>query len=301
MPDIAMLERIAAGSPAGTTLIPWDWRTAPAPDRIADIELLVSDFSVAGPGPELYARMPGLTHVQLCSSGYEGWVRDLPATVGLSTGRGLHGASTAEAALAGVLSLLRRIPDAVAQQQRQIWDPLDVNVLGGRRVTVVGAGDIGRRLRTVLEALGCPVTTVGRSARDGVAPSTDLPELARTTDVLVLAVPLDDSTRGLVDARVLAALPAGAVVANVARGAVVDTDALAAHVSAGRVSAYLDVTDPEPLPAGHPLWTCPQVLITPHTGGGAIDWRERYADLVRDQLDRHARGLPLLHTVGTPG
>jgi phosphoglycerate dehydrogenase-like enzyme len=110
--------------------------------------------------------------------------------------------------------------------------------------------------------------------------------------VVVLTVPLDDSTRGLVDADFLAALPDGALVVNVARGAVVDTEALVAELTAGRLLAALDVTDPEPLPPGHPLWSAPGVLLSPHVGGATSAFRPRAVRMLQEQLSRLSTGEP---------
>jgi phosphoglycerate dehydrogenase-like enzyme len=118
-----------------------------------------------------------------------------------------------------------------------------------------------------------------------------------TSRAVVLALPLTDETRGLVDAGFLAALPDGAIVVNVARGAIVDTAALLAETSSGRLSAFLDVVDPEPLPAGHPLWQVPNVQLTPHVGGGTQGWHGRGMRLMREQLTRFAAGQPLLNTI----
>ena len=120
----------------------------------------------------------------------------------------------------------------------------------------------------------------------------ELAALLPEHDVVVLTVPLDDATRGLVDAHFLAAMPDGAVLVNVARGAVVDTDALVAELTAGRLLAGLDVTDPEPLPAGHPLWTAPGVLISPHVGGATSAFAPRAARMLAEQLNRLSTGQP---------
>ncbi|MCF7549942.1 NAD(P)-dependent oxidoreductase [Pseudonocardia sp. WMMC193] len=291
------LRALAGPFPSGVRTVVWDWREpGPVP---TEVTLLVSEHSPRPPAPEVLAALPRLRLVQLPSSGVDPWLPVVPAGVVLCNGRGIHGAATAEAAVAGVLAVLRRHGEAHDARRARRWEPLVVEQLGGRRVTVVGAGDVGGRIATILRAFGAEVAVVGRTPRAGVTTQADLPTLLPATDVLVLAVPLTDATRGLVDAAVLAALPAGAVVANVARGPVVDTDALVAEVARGRLRAYLDVTDPEPLPTDHPLWHLPGVVLTPHTGGGETAWRRRFAELVREQVRRAAAGLPPVNAVPT--
>jgi phosphoglycerate dehydrogenase-like enzyme len=140
---------------------------------------------------------------------------------------------------------------------------------------------------------------VGRSARPGVHAGLDLPALLPDADVVILALPLTTDTHHLVDTPFLARMRDGALLVNVARGAVVDTDALVEQVAAGRIRAALDVTDPEPLPPGHPLWGLPGVLISPHVGGDTSAFLPRARVLVLDQLRRFAAGAPLVSVVST--
>jgi len=289
------LRALAGPFPPGVRTLVWDWREpGPVP---GDVTVLVSEHSPVAPAPAVFAALPLLRLVQLPSSGVDPWLPAVPGGVALCNGRGIHGVSTAEAAVAGVLAVLRRHGEAHDARRERRWEPLVVEQVGGKRVTVVGAGDVGGRIAAMLRAFGAEVVVVGRRRRDGVAALADLPALLPGSDVLVLAVPLTDATRGLVDATALAALRDGAVVANVARGPVVDTAALVAEVERGRLRAYLDVTDPEPLPTDHPLWHLPGVVLTPHTGGGETAWRRRYAELVREQVRRATAGLPPVNAV----
>jgi phosphoglycerate dehydrogenase-like enzyme len=170
--------------------------------------------------------------------------------------------------------------------------------LGGWTVLVVGLGSIGRLVQSRLEALGTTVVGVASHARDGVHGVDELPALLPGADAVVLLTPLSDATRGLMGAAELAAMPDGAVVVNAARGAVIDSDALLAEVAGGRLRAVLDVTDPEPLPDDHPLWSAPGVLsITPHVGGDSpLGW-QRAAAFAGDQLARWCAGEELLNVV----
>ncbi|MDT4938885.1 MAG: hypothetical protein QOG80_2556, partial [Pseudonocardiales bacterium] len=169
--------------------------------------------------------------------------------------------------------------------------------LDAARVLVLGAGDIGRRVAAALEVFDAEVTLVARRARDDIRSLDDVPGLLHTQDAVVIAVPLTPATRHLVDAAFLAALPDGAAVVNVARGAVVDTAALLDELHRGRLRAFLDVTDPEPLPTDHPLWDAPNLLLTPHVGGGTTGWEQRAYRLAAEQLRRFLDHEPLRNVV----
>src|SRR5436305_1618698 len=134
-------------------------------------------------------------------------------------------------------------------------------------------------------------------AKDGVHAIDELPRLLPYADVVIVVVPLTDETRGMVDAEFLARLHDGALLVNAARGPVVDTDALVAALASGRITAALDVTDPEPLPAGHPLWKAPGLLLTPHIGGDTTNYKARLHRLVREQVARRLAGEPLHNVV----
>ena len=211
--------------------------------------------------------------------------------------RGVHSASTAELAVALTLAALRGLPGFVRAQDRGQWAHERLDSLADRRVLIVGAGSIARAVAERLAPFECTVTLVGTADRAGVRGVDSLPALLPGSDVVVLAVPLTDATRALVDERFLAALPDAALVVNVARGPVVDTDALLDELRTGRLRAALDVTDPEPLPPGHPLWTAPGVLLTPHVGGDSSAFVPRAVALVRDQLAAWHAGLPLRNVV----
>ena len=177
---------------------------------------------------------------------------------------GAHGSSTAEVALAGIVMLLRQHAALLRQQWAGTLKPQHRSTLEGSAALVVGPGDISRKIAAVLEVFDAAVTLVGRRAASGVVAFEELSELLAYQDVIVLAAPLTEATRGLVDAEFLAKLGDGTIVVNISRGPVIDTDALADALEGGRVRAVLDVTDPEPLPAGHRLWSLPGLILTPH-------------------------------------
>jgi phosphoglycerate dehydrogenase-like enzyme len=248
------------------------------------------------------AELPHCRLVQLQSAGYDGVLEVIPETMGVANAAGVYDAPTAELALGLTIASLRGIPDAVRSGDRATWEPLGRRTsLADRRVLVVGYGSVGTAIARRFSAFDVSLTAVASRARAGdelvdvVHGIDELPALLPEHDVVVVIVPLNESTHQLVDDAFLAAMPDGALLVNVARGPVADTDALVRH--AGRLRIALDVTDPEPLPEGHPLWTAPDVLITPHAGGNTTALLPRMADLVRRQLTRLVDGEEPDHLV----
>ncbi|MFC4030701.1 2-hydroxyacid dehydrogenase [Streptomyces polygonati] len=261
-------------------------------------------------GPTAGARplplMRNVRVVQTLSAGVDSitpHLHRLPPGVSLCNARGVHEASTAELALTLILASLRGVPRFVRGQDDERWYAGFYPALADRRVLIVGYGSIGAAVEDRLSGFECEVIRVARSARTGrrgpVHPMDRLPGLLPAADVMVLTIPLTEQTRGLVDAPFLAAMKDGALLVNMARGPVVDTGALLAETASGRLTAALDVTDPEPLPAGHPLWHTPGVLISPHVGGSTSAFAPRAHRLIRAQLTRFALGEPLENVVAT--
>jgi phosphoglycerate dehydrogenase-like enzyme len=241
--------------------------------------------------------LPHLQLVQLLSAGAEKFIGRLPDGVLLCNARGAHTPATAEWAVTATLAAQRGIPFFVREQDAGRWSFSTHRSLVGARVLVIGAGDIGRAIGRMLAGFDVELTYVARTAREGVRATADLPELLPQADVVILIVPVTPETQGMVDAEFLAAMPDGALLVNAARGVVVDTDALVAELTPGRLRAALDVTEPEPLPAGHPLWSAPGLLLTPHVGGEVPQTGDRAAATVVDQLRRILAGEPLVNVV----
>ncbi|MYS24054.1 Phosphoglycerate dehydrogenase [Streptomyces sp. DvalAA-14] len=261
-------------------------------------------------GPEAGARplsrMRNVRVVQTLSAGVDSiapHLDRLPPGVRLCNARGVHEASTAELAVALILASLRGIPRFVRGQDNEKWYAGFYPALADRTVLIVGYGSIGAAVEDRLAGFACETIRVARTARTGprgpVHALGELPGLLPGADVVVLTTPLTEQTRGLVDGPFLAAMKDGALLVNMSRGPVVDTKALLAETETGRLTAALDVTDPEPLPAGHPLWHAPGVLISPHVGGSTSAFRPRAHRLIRGQLERFARGEPLENVVAT--
>ncbi|MEU1463627.1 2-hydroxyacid dehydrogenase [Streptomyces sp. NPDC005727] len=254
-------------------------------------------------------RMSTVRVVQTLSAGVDHvspGLRHLPPGVRLCNARGVHEASTAELTLALVLASLRGIPDFVRAQDRGEWRGGFHPALADRTALIIGYGAIGAAIEDRLAPFELArVARVARSgrttARGPVHPLTELPALLPKADVVILSTPLTEATRGLVNADFLSLMKDGALLVNVSRGPVVDTNALLTEVEKGRITAALDVTDPEPLPPGHPLWTAPGVLISPHVGGPTSAFMPRAKRLLVDQLHRFVNHEPLRNVILTTG
>jgi phosphoglycerate dehydrogenase-like enzyme len=285
----------------GADVAVWDGGPLPGDDVLDRVVLHVLPYTFGSWSLDALRRgLPALEVVQTLTAGVEHVRSAVPDGVTLCNAQGVHDASTAELAVALTLASLRRIPEMVRAQDRQEWVHDMYPALADRRVVVVGWGSIGQAVGRRLEPFECEVVPVASTARAGVHGVEELPGLVRTADVLVLVVPLTDRTRHLVDAALLAALPDGALVVNVARGAVVDTDALLAELATGRLRAALDVTDPEPPPPDHPLWSAPGLLLSPHVGGNTTAFAPRARRLVERQVRRFLDGAALENVVDGP-
>ncbi|MEU3336223.1 2-hydroxyacid dehydrogenase [Streptomyces sp. NPDC002144] len=247
--------------------------------------------------------------VQTLSAGIdslEPGLKHLRPGVQVCNARGVHEASTAELALTLILASLRGVPDFVRGQELGEWRAGFRPALADKSVLIVGYGSIGSAIEDRLVPFEVArVVRVARSARTTergpVHPLTDLPRLLPEADVVVLITPLTESTRGLAGADFLARMKDGALLVNVARGPVVDTKALLAELESGRITAALDVTDPEPLPREHPLWKAPGVLISPHVGGPSSAFLPRAKRLIVNQLTRFVNREPLANVILTTG
>ncbi|HEX5542425.1 MAG TPA: 2-hydroxyacid dehydrogenase [Micromonospora sp.] len=279
---------------------------APTPDELpsdlAGVQFWVPPFFADARALALAAKMPDLRVVQLVTAGADHWVGWLPEQVTLHDARGVHDSATAEWVVTAILAHVRAFPTFVRAQAQREWSHAEAtptDELAGKRVLIIGAGSIGSAVHARLAPFEVEVTLVARTARpdQGVHGVAELPALLPAADIVVLLVPLTDQTRGMVDARFLAALPDGALLVNAARGPVADTAALVAELSTGRIRAALDVTDPEPLPAGDPLWEMPNVLITPHVAGSVRGMLPRAYRLIGEQLRRLVAGEPLINEV----
>ncbi|NIH79199.1 2-hydroxyacid dehydrogenase [Amycolatopsis viridis] len=290
-------------------LLPWSDVAVPAgleaacydgtgtPPGLDGVEFYVLPYDSGPQPPELIARMPSLKAVQSLSAGVDSLRPLIPAGVTLANGRGLHDLSVAEHTLALILAAQRNLPRWFRQQRTGSWDREHTRSLADERVLLVGYGSIGQAIERYLLAGEADVVRVASTPRAGVHGVDELADLLPGASIVVLILPDTPATRGLIGAPELAALPDGALVVNVGRGTAIDTAALTKEVSDGRLRAALDVVDPEPLPPEHPLWQLPGSIITPHVAGGSDSFYPRAKRLVEQQLERFARGEPLLNVV----
>lgn len=242
--------------------------------------------------------------VQGQAIGYDGVADVLPPGLVYANASGVHETATSELTLALILVAQRGLVDVVRNQDRAVWAKATTPGLADRRVVLLGYGGVGKAIAARLEPFEVEIVPVASTAReeDGrhVHAIDELPALAGTADILINVLPGGEQTHHLIDDAVLSALPDGALLVNVGRGPTVDTDALVDHLRRGRLRMASDVFDPEPLPADHPLWSLPNVFITPHVGGLSDAMRPRIARLVATQAERMLRGEPPLNVVLAP-
>ncbi|MET0456595.1 MAG: 2-hydroxyacid dehydrogenase [Mycobacterium sp.] len=255
-----------------------------------DATVVVVGFENAPAVGARFAELLNLRLVQTLNAGYEQWLPHVPEGVLLSNGRGAHGGSSAEWVVAALLSIYRQLPYFGEQQQRGAWRPRDTETLIGKRVVILGAGDLAVNLAARLAPFETDVTLVGQRARPGVLALGEIDSLLPDSDAVVAMLPSNAATNRLIDAEFLAKLRDGAIVVNAGRGSAVDTEALLAELTSGRLRAALDVTDPEPLPDGHPLWSAPGLLLTPHVAGSTEGAWDRAWQVAQHQIGVYADG-----------
>jgi phosphoglycerate dehydrogenase-like enzyme len=266
-----------------------------------DAAVVVVGYENAAAVGARFAELPGLRLIQTLNAGYEQWLPLLPAGVMLSNGRGAHGGSSAEWAVAALLAVYRDLAAFARHQTDGVWRPKVTETLIGKRIVVLGAGDLAVNLAARLVPFEVDVELVGRQARPGVHALADIDQLLPSADAVVVMLPDNDATHRIVNADFLARLRDGSVVVNAGRGGLVDTDALLAELSTGRLRAALDVTDPEPLPPEHPLWSAPGLLLTPHVAGSTAGAWERAWAVAVAQIVSYAHGDLPPNLVAGPG
>jgi phosphoglycerate dehydrogenase-like enzyme len=288
------------GLPDGMAADVWDGGEQ-LPESADEVEVVVLPFGVPASRMPVLAKLPRLNLIQLMSAGAEQAIPFVPPGVTLCNARGAHDPAVAEWIMAVILAQVRELPRFAAAQQAATWAPASTGALAGQRVLIVGYGSIGAAVERLLTPFGVTVQRIARRARNGVSAMDELAAALPDADIVIVLVPVTPATNGLVDARFLSQLHDGALLVNAARGSIVDTGALLAELGSGRLRAALDVTDPEPLPDGHPLWSAPGLLLTPHVGGATPQAVPRAMAVVRDQLARYASGEPLRNIVGADG
>lgn len=305
LPDVQTLERYTdlAEDGDGVELLVWDFESAP-PDGGAPIDLALRPYVLSG---DLSVLDPDrLRVVQTQALGYDDAIGEVPDGITWCNAVGVHEGPTAEIAMALILASQRGIDDFARAMPSGDWVPRPMRPgLLGARVLLVGYGGIGSELHRRLDGFGTEVVRVASRARSDehgpIHGVDELPALLPHADVVAVAVPYGDATHHLVDDAFLEAMAPGALLVNVARGKVADTDALVRHAGDGRIRVALDVVDPEPLPPEHPLWTTPGVLVSPHVGGAVTTYADRVESLVRRQVQHLLAGEPLECVVDVSG
>lgn len=278
-----------------------DVREVPAIGDISD-RPQHADIVISGFDPkrtiEILPQLRDLRLVQTLSAGVDTLVEHIPSDVILCDGSGVHDASVSEWVVMATLAMRRHLPEYVLSQRDAAWQRASGGAdLEGATVLILGYGSIGRAVEQRLEPFGARVVRVARRGREGVHGVDELQGLLCDADVVVILLPLTAETHGMVDAGFLAAMREGTLLVNAARGPIVDTDALLTALRSEHIQCVLDVTDPEPLPDGHALWSAPGVLITPHIGGAVERLFERAWRFAGEQVRRYVDGEPLLNIV----
>jgi phosphoglycerate dehydrogenase-like enzyme len=296
-------------------------RIEASPQRAIEVEFWIAPVYPKEAAQAL-PHLEGLRVVQSLNAGVDWLLKMLPPGLIVCDAQGLHNIPTAEWTVSAILAALKYFPFYFDLQRGGDWRgrrqaderyhamfpdapqsflPVLQEELYGKRVMIVGYGSIGRSIEERLVPFGVEIVRVARRARDGIKGGVEsidrLLDLLPTADIVVLIVPLTPETTGLIGERELAAMKQGALLVNAARGPVVKTDALLAALERGRVRAVVDVTDPEPLPDGHPLWKAPNLFITPHVAASSTMFLPRAIEFVAGQLDRYLKGEPLLNVV----
>ena len=259
-------------------------------DDLSKIDFYVSQYMGGKPALEHAVRMSNLKVFQLPNAGYEDAVEFTPKGAVLCNARGVHDAATSELAIGLAIAVRRGFQDFVRAADRGQWEHKRYPSFNGSRVAIVGFGSIGQTLAKGLSGFDVEVTGFSRSASQGSLSMTALDELLPTFDFVFLTLPLNSESKNMFNAERLSRMKDGAVIINVARGPIINTDALVEELNSGRLFAGLDVTDPEPLPVGHKLWSAKNLLISPHVGGDSDIFESRGKAFVEKQLQTIASG-----------
>lgn len=264
---------------------------------LSKITFYVPTYMSGKSGLEYSRTMGSLKVLQMPNAGYEDALPYLRDGVILCNARGVHDDSTAELAIGLAIAARRGFSDFAKAQAAGEWAHKRYNSFNDTNIAIIGSGSIGQTLRKYLEVFDVKVTNYSRSGANGSTLISELDRNISQYDIIFLVLPLNQDSQNLMDSKRINAMKPGATLVNVARGQIVDTAALIGALNAGKISAGLDVTDPEPLPTGHPLWQAKNCVITPHVGGDSTAFDSRCKKLVENQLLRLANGEALINVV----
>jgi phosphoglycerate dehydrogenase-like enzyme len=282
--------------PKGMNHLPTDG-FIPAESQLEDIEFYAPSYMGGIKTFEVIAKMKNLKTVHYSQAGYEDILPHIPSHVILCNASGLHDVSTSELAVGLTIASRRGFAEFMDNQKNGIWQRRRKPALADSHVGIIGYGNIGKRIASLLEMFETKVTAFSRSGADGAVKISEFDNYLPDLDVIILILPLTKESKNFINADRIKKMKDGATLINLARGAIVDTDALVAELNTGRITAGLDVTDPEPLPKGHPLWSAPNLIITPHVGGDSAAFDPRARKMVQEQLARLAEKKPLLNQI----
>jgi len=264
---------------------------------LSEITFYVPTYMGGRPALELTKKMPNLKILQMPNAGFDDALEFVRDGITLCNGRSIHDDSTAELAVGLTIASLRGFPDFVRNQDKSSWVHVKNKSINDRRIGIIGFGSIGSTIAKMLSGFSVEILPFTQSGRDNTTAISDLDKHLPTLDVVILILPLTAESKHLFNAKRLSLMKDGALLVNVARGPIVDTDALVKELNSGRITAAVDVTDPEPLPSDHPLWQAKGVLISPHVGGNTTAFEKRARKLIESQLNLLAEGKPLNNVI----
>ena len=264
---------------------------------LSQIDFYVPTYMTGAKGLSYVVKMTNLKTLQMPNAGYDDALAHLRPGITLCNATGVHDASTAELAVGLAIASRRGFSELIKDQMNEVWNHRRFPALSDSKVGIVGFGSIGKEIARKLSAFDVEITAFTQSGRDGSLTIDQLDAHLPSLDIVILILPLSDSSRHMFDATRLSKMKDGALLVNVARGPVIVTDALVAELNSKRIFAALDVTDPEPLPAGHPLWKAPNLIVLPHVGGNSEAFEPRGRKLIESQLRLLAQGKALEHVV----
>lgn len=256
----------------------------------SEVTFYVPWYMGGRPALEMTQKMPNLKILQVPNAGYDDALEFVRPGITLCNGKSIHDDSTAELAVGLIIASLRGFADFVRNQDKSEWVHTRNKSINDRKIGIVGFGSIGSTIAKMLAGFAVEIVAFTQSGRDNTIAIADLDKHLPTLDVVILILPLTPESKHLFNAKRLALMKDEALLVNVARGPIVETDALVKELNSGRITAALDVTDPEPLPKDHPLWLAKGVLISPHVGGNTTAFEKRAKRLIESQLQLLASG-----------
>ncbi len=264
---------------------------------LSEITFYVPTYMGGRAALELTKKMKNLKVLQMPNAGYDDAIEYVREGITLCNGKSIHDDSTAELAVGLTIASLRGFPDFVRNQDKSAWVHVKNQSINDKKIGIIGFGSIGSTIAKMLSGFSVEIIPFTQSGRDNTNAISNLDKHLPTLDVVILILPLTAESKHLFNAKRLSLMKDGSLLVNVARGPIVDTDALVKELNSGRITAALDVTDPEPLPSDHPLWKAKGVLISPHVGGNTSAFEKRARKLIESQLQLLADGKSLNNVI----